>query len=39
MLEDTILWPGSQIASRSDLRDCIVRSGKQAEGIHRHADI
>jgi mannose-1-phosphate guanylyltransferase len=39
MLEDTILWPGSQIASRSDLRDCIVRSGKQAEGTHRHADI
>jgi NDP-sugar pyrophosphorylase family protein len=39
MLEDTILWPGSQIASRSDLRDCIVRSGKQADGIHRHADI
>jgi mannose-1-phosphate guanylyltransferase len=39
VLEDTILWPGSQIASRSDLRDCIVRSGKQADGIHRHADI
>jgi mannose-1-phosphate guanylyltransferase len=39
ILEDTILWPGSQIASRSDLRDCIVRSGKQAEGTHRHADI
>ncbi len=39
ILEDTILWPGSQIASRSDLRDCIVRSGKQADGIHRHADI
>jgi mannose-1-phosphate guanylyltransferase len=39
ILENTILWPGSQIASRSDLRDCIVRSGKQADGIHRHADI
>jgi mannose-1-phosphate guanylyltransferase len=39
VLQDTILWPGSQIASRSDLRDCIVRSGRKAEGVHRDEDI
>jgi mannose-1-phosphate guanylyltransferase len=39
VLEDTILWPGAQIASRSELRNCIVRSRKKAEGIHRNADI
>lgn len=39
VLEDTILWPGSQIASRSELHDCIVRSGKKAKGSHRNKDI
>ena len=39
VLEDTILWAGSQIASRSDLRSCIVRSGRKAEGFHRNSDI
>jgi mannose-1-phosphate guanylyltransferase len=39
VLHDTILWPGSQIASRSDLRDCIVRSGRKAEGVQRNVDI
>jgi mannose-1-phosphate guanylyltransferase len=31
-LEDTIVWPGAQIASRSSLRNCIVRSHKKIEG-------
>jgi mannose-1-phosphate guanylyltransferase len=31
-LIDTILWPGAQIARGSQLRNCIVRSGKVAEG-------
>ena len=31
-LENTILWPGAQIASRSHLRNCIVRSQRKAEG-------
>jgi mannose-1-phosphate guanylyltransferase len=39
VLEDTILWPGAQIASRSDLRDCIVRSRKKISGAHRNCDI
>jgi mannose-1-phosphate guanylyltransferase/mannose-1-phosphate guanylyltransferase/phosphomannomutase len=39
ILEDTIVWPGAQIASRSELYGCIVRSHRQAEGIHRKIDI
>jgi NDP-sugar pyrophosphorylase family protein len=39
ILEDTILWPGAQIASQSQLRGCIVRSQKKAVGIHRDIDI
>jgi mannose-1-phosphate guanylyltransferase len=39
VLEDTILWPGAQIASKSQLLDCIVRSEKQVSGIHRNSDI
>jgi mannose-1-phosphate guanylyltransferase len=39
ILEDTILWPGVQIASRSDLRGCIVRSRCKASGVHRNIDI
>jgi NDP-sugar pyrophosphorylase family protein len=32
LLEDTILWTGAQIASRSHLRNCIVRSHQTAQG-------
>jgi mannose-1-phosphate guanylyltransferase len=39
VLEDTILWPGAQIASKSQLHDCIVRSQKKISGIHRNSDI
>jgi len=39
ILEDTILWPGSQIASRSELVSCIVRSHQNAAGTHRNIDI
>jgi NDP-sugar pyrophosphorylase family protein len=39
ILEDTILWPGAQIASRSELRGCIVRSREKTEGVHRNSDI
>ena len=38
-LEDTILWPGAQIASRSRLRNCIVRSERKAEGHLSDIDI
>jgi mannose-1-phosphate guanylyltransferase len=39
VLEDTILWPGAQIASKSELHGCIVRSQKKVSGIHRNNDI
>jgi NDP-sugar pyrophosphorylase family protein len=39
VLEDTILWPGAQIASRSHLRNCIVRSHRKAEGNLSESDI
>jgi mannose-1-phosphate guanylyltransferase len=39
ILEDTILWPGAQIASRSELFGCIVRSHKKTGGVHRNVDI
>jgi mannose-1-phosphate guanylyltransferase len=39
VLEDTILWPGAQIASKSQLHGCIVRSQKKVSGIHRNSDI
>jgi NDP-sugar pyrophosphorylase family protein len=32
ILEDTIVWPRAQIASRTRLRNCIVRSHHTAEG-------
>jgi NDP-sugar pyrophosphorylase family protein len=38
-LNDTIVWTGAQIASRSDLQGCIVRSRKTVQGTHRDADI
>ena len=39
ILEDTILWPGAEITSKSQLYSCIVRSRKKASGIHRNMDI
>jgi len=39
VLRNTIAWTGAQIASRSDLQGCIVRSLKSVEGTHRDADI
>lgn len=39
ILENTILWPGAQIASRSHLRNCIVRSHRKAEGELNDTDI
>jgi len=38
-IEDTILWNGAKIASRSRLRNCIVRSHHQAQGILNDIDI
>jgi mannose-1-phosphate guanylyltransferase len=38
-LEDTILWPGAQIASNAELIRCIVRARKTATGSHRNIDI
>jgi mannose-1-phosphate guanylyltransferase len=38
-VEDTILWPGAQIASRSHLRNCIVRSHQTAQGTLSDTDI
>jgi len=39
ILEDTILWPGAQIASRSELSGCIVRSHRKTGGVQRNIDI
>ena len=39
VLEDTILLPGAQIASKSQLRGCIVRSQKRIGGVHCNSDI
>jgi len=39
VLENTILWPGAQIASRTELFGCIVRSQHTASGVHRNIDI
>jgi mannose-1-phosphate guanylyltransferase len=39
LLEDTIAWPGSQIASKAELFGCIVRARKNATGTHRNVDI
>ncbi len=39
VLQDTILWPGAQIASNSELVGCIVRARKTVTGIHRNIDI
>jgi mannose-1-phosphate guanylyltransferase len=39
ILENTILWPGAQIASRSFLRNCIVRCHRKAQGTLHDLDI
>jgi NDP-sugar pyrophosphorylase family protein len=39
VLEDTILWPDAEIASKSQLHGCIVRSRSKVSGIHRNLDI
>jgi mannose-1-phosphate guanylyltransferase/mannose-1-phosphate guanylyltransferase/phosphomannomutase len=39
ILNDTIVWAGAQIASRSQLSNCIVRRDRTAEGILRDTDI
>ena len=39
VLIDTIVWPGAQIASRSQLTNCIVRADRAIAGIHRDTDI
>src|SRR5205085_3032377 len=39
LLEDTIVWPGAQIASKSELIGCIVRAQKTVSGPHRNIDI
>jgi mannose-1-phosphate guanylyltransferase len=39
VLEDTILWPDSQIASNAELFGCIVRARKTATGCRRNVDI
>jgi len=38
-LHDTILWPGAQIAARSRLSNCIVRSHRKTEGDLSDTDI
>lgn len=39
VLENSIVWPGAEIASRSELRNCIVRANQKAEGILRDVDL
>lgn len=39
ILEDTILWPGAEIAPGSHLRSCIVRSDRKVVGEHHDRDI
>jgi NDP-sugar pyrophosphorylase family protein len=39
VLEDTILWPGAQIASNARLISCIVRARKTVAGTHHNIDL
>jgi mannose-1-phosphate guanylyltransferase len=39
MLENTILWPSAEIASKSHLEGCIVRTEKKVSGSHRDTNI
>ena len=38
ILEDTILWPGAEIASHANLKGCIVRSSQVASGTAKNQD-
>lgn len=38
VVEDSILWPGAKIASRSHLKNCIVRASQTAEGLCEDRD-
>ena len=38
VLEDTILWPGAEIASRCELKNCIVRTSQFAHGVAADQD-
>jgi mannose-1-phosphate guanylyltransferase len=39
ILDDTIVWAGAQIASKSHLDSCIVRRRREVAGEHRKIDI
>jgi mannose-1-phosphate guanylyltransferase len=39
IVDDTIVWPGAQIASRAKLTSCIVRRRREVAGEHRKIDI
>ncbi len=39
IIENTILWPGAQVASGSHLRNCIIRSRQKAEGTLNDIDV
>ena len=39
IVENSILWPGAQIAPKSYLRNCIVRTGRSAAGGLSDADV
>ena len=38
-LDNSILWPGARVAEGASLRNCVVRSGRTAEGVLVDADI
>ena len=38
-VEDSILWPGATVASGAILKNCVVRSGVCASGVHVDADL
>jgi mannose-1-phosphate guanylyltransferase len=39
VINDSILWPGAQVAARSNLRNCIVRSNRCVEGVLTDVDV
>lgn len=38
-VQDSVIWPGAQIASQSEVRNCIIRADQKAEGILRDVDL
>ena len=38
-IDNSILWPGAKVAAGASLRNCVVRSGKTAEGILVDEDV